>query len=108
MKAENLQRARDSVYDIKASIHWSKSQSGIQNVLLKFLELINNYVTKHMSKIYSRIDLYYRFEIWSTFEFSNCNDLSSLRSVNNQRTDLDDISRVGLNQTDTRKNVAIC
>ena len=73
-----------------------------------FLELISNMLKKLIFKIYSRTDLYYRFQILSNFEFSDSNDVLSFWSVfiNYQPTDLDDISHV-YHQDIIRKNVVI-
>ncbi len=82
-----------SVYNIKTSIHWMRlSNSGIQNIAEFFLEFLSNMLnTKQICKIYSRIDIHYRFKILSTFEFSDPNDLLPLPSVftNNHWTHLD-------------------
>ena len=67
----------------------NRCHSGIQNVVSKFLELISYKI--NLSGLFKNR---FRFQIYSTSEFSDPNNIWSLRSVfiYNQRTDLDDIA----------------
>ncbi len=90
-----MARARGSVYNIKTSIHWKRSNSGIQKVVEKFLELISNMLQNEFARsIKNRFIL--SNQNLSNLVFSDRNDLLSLRSVftNNHGTDLDAFSHV--------------